>query len=241
MAMSRETKFGYGFWFAGIGVPYLIDKLVSQTAAFWCAVIFTAIGAILLFAGHQHRDAGDRPLSGGKKIGSYSVLVIMLAVLIFGIVKFRPSTDRLQGEKTPSVPEKTPPDSKPAPKQEPRPPEVLLVYQDQKINIYNPGPHTLYLYGGALGNAKVKVEKEPPRVIVPGAYYYLFTDNLEERIRSRLRDGQTGRDTFHAFVTTEESKKYTVRGILMVKMQDGVLTINTQIIPTIMGWSDLPI
>lgn len=120
-------------------------------------------------------------------------------------------------------------------------PEVLLIYRDKKIEIHNPGPHTLYLYSGAYGDIKIKLENDPPRVIVPGAYYYLFAEELESGMRSHLRDNQTGRDTFHAFVTTEDAKKYTLRGLLMGTMSNGALTIHTQILPTIPGWSDDPI
>jgi hypothetical protein len=32
--MSREANFGYGFWFVGVGAPYLIDKLAGRTQPF---------------------------------------------------------------------------------------------------------------------------------------------------------------------------------------------------------------
>jgi hypothetical protein len=108
--MSKETKFGYGFWFAGVGVPYLMDKLFGQVPAFWCAILFTIFGAVLLVAGHQHREKNEPPLSPRKRISGYAVLIILLAGLIVGIVRFRPKA--LEGgvaqRAEPSVPAATP-------------------------------------------------------------------------------------------------------------------------------------
>lgn len=90
--MAKETKFGYGFWFAGIGVPYLLDQMFGKAPAFWCAVVFTVIGAGLLLAGHQHKEEGEVPLTNLKKAFGYLVMVVLLAGLTVGIVKFRPES-----------------------------------------------------------------------------------------------------------------------------------------------------
>ena len=122
------------------------------------------------------------------------------------------------------------------------PPEVLLLYQDKRIEIHNPGPRTLYLWGGAYGDSKVSLDSSPPRVIVPGAYYYLFVDSFERQLRTGLARKHMREATtpFHAFVTTEDSKKYTIRGILLGKIADGILSVHTQILPTLEGWNDNP-
>jgi hypothetical protein len=88
--MARETKFGYGFWFAGIGVPYLLDQMFGRTPAFWCAVVFTVVGAWFLIAGHQHKEKGEIPLTWAKRMIGYVVMAALLAGLGIGIVKFRP-------------------------------------------------------------------------------------------------------------------------------------------------------
>jgi hypothetical protein len=122
------------------------------------------------------------------------------------------------------------------------PPEVLLIYRDKKIEIHNPGPGTLYFWGGAYGDSKVPLDSSPPRVIVPGAYYYVFMDSVEDEFRAALTKKQAGAGTttFHAFVTTENSRKYTVRGILLGKVVEGSLSVHTQVLPTIDGWNDAP-
>lgn len=54
--MSRETKFGYGFLFAGTGMPYLIDKLLGPVVAIVVSAVLTLVGLGLLVAGHRHKD-----------------------------------------------------------------------------------------------------------------------------------------------------------------------------------------
>jgi hypothetical protein len=55
--MSGETKFGYGFLLAGVGVPYLIDKLFGPLLATIIACFCLVGGVTLLIAGHSHRDS----------------------------------------------------------------------------------------------------------------------------------------------------------------------------------------
>ena len=56
MRMSKETKFGYGFLFAGVGLPYLIEKLFGPLTALIIAALCTLAGVALLGAGHLHRE-----------------------------------------------------------------------------------------------------------------------------------------------------------------------------------------
>jgi heme/copper-type cytochrome/quinol oxidase subunit 4 len=60
MRMSRETKFGYGFLLAGIGVPYLMDKLFGGLVALVVAALCTVIGIALLIAGYLHLGEGKK-------------------------------------------------------------------------------------------------------------------------------------------------------------------------------------
>ena len=54
--MSRETKFGYGFLLAGVGLPYVIDKFLGPTAAGTVLILCLIVGVALLVAGHKHKD-----------------------------------------------------------------------------------------------------------------------------------------------------------------------------------------
>jgi hypothetical protein len=251
MRISKETKFGYGFLLAGVGLPNLIEKLLGPLAALVAAAVCTVGGVGLLAAGHFHRE---------KTIGfevpqrnvlpaaiTVTLLLGMIISLFVAVKRFRFQEERHITEKSepvqPVQPESRPEQEKSKHNQtvsSPNP-EVLLIFEQRRIEIHNPGPHTLYLYGGAYGDVKVKLEKDPPRVIVPGAFYYLFAGELEDGMRSHLQNDQTGRDTFHAFVKTEEGKRYTIRGLLIGAMKDGTLTVNTQVLPTVTGWRDKPI
>jgi hypothetical protein len=75
-------------------------------------------------------------------------------------------------------------------------------------------------------------------MVAPGAYYYFLADNLEDQLRSNLKDGLEGYTSFHAFATTEDSRKYTIRGILVAKVLSGTVTIRTQVLPLIDGWKN---
>src|SRR5437899_11755420 len=55
--ISKDTKFGYGFLLAGVGLPYLIEQLFGALGATIIAAACTVIGLSLLIAGHLHRDA----------------------------------------------------------------------------------------------------------------------------------------------------------------------------------------
>jgi hypothetical protein len=56
--MSKETKFGYGFLLAGVGMPYLIEKFVGQTWAVLVALLCVLLSIFFLIAGHLHERQG---------------------------------------------------------------------------------------------------------------------------------------------------------------------------------------
>ena len=77
--VSKETKFGYGFLFAGSGVPYLVEKL-GPTAALTAAALFVLVGVVLLIAGHLHRDAAEGEVVHVSRTVT-SVIVALVAIL----------------------------------------------------------------------------------------------------------------------------------------------------------------
>jgi hypothetical protein len=56
--MSKETKFGYGFLLAGVGLPYLTEKFFGQSTATIAAAVCLFLGICLLIAGHLHERRG---------------------------------------------------------------------------------------------------------------------------------------------------------------------------------------
>jgi hypothetical protein len=114
---------------------------------------------------------------------------------------------------------------------------VLVIYRDKQVQIHNRGTTNLYLWGAAYGAARTPIAKEPA-MIAPGAYYYLFADAMERQFQDSLNKNGEGTTPFHAFITTEDSAKYTIRGILLGKMTNKMLTIHTQILPPVKGWNN---
>ncbi len=79
--MPKETKLGYGFLLAGIGVPYLISELFGPTSAFLIAIICTGIGIGFLVSGHTHRREDLRWLR--------VTAMVLLAVVALGASGWR--------------------------------------------------------------------------------------------------------------------------------------------------------
>lgn len=69
--MSRENKFGYGFLLAGIGMPYLIERLLGPTPATVVSIICVVLGIAFLVAGHRH----EKPMT---RIGIAIVIICLL-------------------------------------------------------------------------------------------------------------------------------------------------------------------
>lgn len=114
---------------------------------------------------------------------------------------------------------------------------VLVIYRDKQVQIHNRGTTNLNLWGAAYGAARAPIANEPA-TIAPGAYYYLFADDLERQFQNSLGRNGEGTTPFHAFITTEDSAKYTIRGILLGKITNKILTVHTQILPLVKGWKD---
>jgi hypothetical protein len=55
-SMRRETKFGYGFTLAGIGVPFLIERLFGLSPAIYASVACVVVGGVFLVSGHLHKE-----------------------------------------------------------------------------------------------------------------------------------------------------------------------------------------
>ncbi len=72
--MSKETKLGYGFLLAGVGLPYLIEKLFTPKAALATAVILMIAGICLLVAGHLHER---------QKLAS-KIIPALIAIMVLG-------------------------------------------------------------------------------------------------------------------------------------------------------------
>jgi len=87
-AMAKETKFGYGLLFVGVGMPYLIEKLFGPGAAIFVSVGFVMIGIVFLVAGHLHRE---RVESQGLRTILFAGVLISIIVATTWMVIHQPS------------------------------------------------------------------------------------------------------------------------------------------------------
>jgi hypothetical protein len=81
--MERDTKFGYGFTLAGIGVPFLIERLFGQFAAICVAVAMTTLGVGFLVAGHRHHENDGE--QGKRRRWKLAIAVLFVASALAGI------------------------------------------------------------------------------------------------------------------------------------------------------------
>jgi hypothetical protein len=100
---SRETKFGYGFLFAGAGLPYLIDKLFGPIAALIAAALCLLAGIAFLIAGHLDREGQPRrSRSVMATIGMFAIIGAASGALVGSISGAIWSLSRKGGTPSPS-------------------------------------------------------------------------------------------------------------------------------------------
>ena len=92
--MSKESKFGYGFLLAGVGLPYLIERLFGQAWAAWVAGLCLLLGVFFLVWGHLHERRGL-----AVKITWIVVAVVLIGVSVAWRL-YRPKPE-LQGSAVP--------------------------------------------------------------------------------------------------------------------------------------------
>ena len=116
-------------------------------------------------------------------------------------------------------------------------PSVGVIYEGKVVKIFNQGRTNIYLWGATYGDLPVNIDPEP-RLIAPGIWYGLFLEGLEKQFLDHLRDGQEGFTTFHIFVATQDSKKYTIKGQFLCKVSNGGARVFTQTIGAFDGWAN---
>ncbi len=79
--MEKETKYGYGFLLAGTGLPYLMDKLLGETAAIITAALFLLIGIAFLGAAALHKAEPHQPTRRLSKLAIAGALVLIGSVV----------------------------------------------------------------------------------------------------------------------------------------------------------------
>lgn len=102
-----------------------------------------------------------------------------------------------------------------------------ISYDTGRLNIYNKGKENVWVWGSQFADEPVQIEALG-RLIVPGGFYYLLTDRLQDMMQKQL--GTVGEAFFpwNIFVSTENGKKYTAKILLFVKMAAGEIAVHTQ-------------
>jgi hypothetical protein len=77
--MERDSKLGYGFLLTGAAMPYLIEHLFGPASALIVTVICATAGVCFLWAGHNHRNPNDPPISVKRKA---CTAVLAIAVIV---------------------------------------------------------------------------------------------------------------------------------------------------------------
>jgi hypothetical protein len=85
-ASSRETKFGYGFLFAGAGLPYLVDKLLGPIVALVVAAACLLLGIGFLVAGHLDAKRTHHHRGLMATIGMFALIGASSGALVGSIV-----------------------------------------------------------------------------------------------------------------------------------------------------------
>jgi hypothetical protein len=84
--MLRGTKFGYGFCFIGVGVPFLIEKLLGLSLAIFASVACLVLGVTFLISGHRHNDDA-RPWKLGEALAAGCALCSVIILLSMGVMR----------------------------------------------------------------------------------------------------------------------------------------------------------
>ncbi len=122
-------------------------------------------------------------------------------------------------------------------------PSVTILYTPGQIELHNTGKGDLGVHGFSYGEGdqlkrldKESLQKDQPRFISPGYFYYLAAEPMEKQLHNSLGNNGEGFLPCRWYITTEDNKRHTVRCMLGVKVKDGVLAINTQNLGVVAGW-----
>jgi hypothetical protein len=97
--MRRETKFGYGFTLAGIGVPFLIDKLFGLSPAICVSVACVVVGGVFLVSGHRHKE-NPRPRKLWDWAAWGAATCTMIVMLSMGALRMANNRPKEQDQET---------------------------------------------------------------------------------------------------------------------------------------------
>ena len=102
--MLRETKFGYGVLLVGVGVPFLIDKVLGLYYAIVVSVACVVIGGAFLLAGHRHREGFVRRRKILEVLAFGAALSTLIGLGSIGIFRVIPKRETAESPKSTTQP-----------------------------------------------------------------------------------------------------------------------------------------
>jgi hypothetical protein len=228
--MLRETKFGYGFLLVGTAAPYLIDKAFGLSLAILLSVLCLIVGAVLLWSGHWQKDGVLAPFKKSRDWLVFGAALSTLTVLLT-VGATRAARQREVLETPDNGIEKQRLTLEYAP-------VVTLIYDEKMIKVFNKGRTAINIWGLSYGKIPRELAREP-RLIAPDFYYYAVPEHIEQQFRDSLQVDQEGYTPCHIYITTADSKKYTVNCWLIgKKTSSDQINIHTQTLRTVEGWTE---
>jgi hypothetical protein len=113
-------------------------------------------------------------------------------------------------------------------------PSIILLYRNKQFEIHNTGP-ALSLWGTKVAYNE-KVIEQQGRYIVTGAFYYLPAAHIDQQIVTALGPNGKGSLPLELYLQDPTPRRITVKFLLGVATQNGVVTINTQMLDVTDGW-----
>lgn len=170
--------------------------------------------------GMKNEKVGLKNFLTKHLLGVIIFVIAIILIVVFGW-KFKPELNTLFGKIVP-----------PNENQQIEKISSFILYHegdDSKIEIVNRGTQDIYLYGTQFNNEKSTVDKEK-RIIPSGMSYYLNCDSLEEWIKVNIGENGEQHVSFNIFLTDINQKKYIMKNILYIRVLNGNITIQPQML-----------
>ncbi len=108
-------------------------------------------------------------------------------------------------------------------------PQIVITYGDNRLTVYNQGQTNVYFWGDKVGDDPKDIENDP-RIIPQNSFYYLYADLLDKWLHDHYGNEADVRVPFHLFLTNEIKKKYVLTFSFWVRIKDGKISIDTQLL-----------
>lgn len=114
---------------------------------------------------------------------------------------------------------------------------VVFLIREHQLQIHNRGTTEFALWGDKMANdGKPIIEKEP-RMVAPGAYWYIEFQEVEQRIAAlQLKPKTEATVPFYIFVADALHRKFTIKCFIRAVIDTTGITYHTANLGTRKGW-----